>query len=196
MHLQCPYGCDNNDYTRGQTSGAALDIKKFLGTKVCPESGLGNNIVTQLECGFGCNDGIASMCDIRKRATMNKCRIVFQCLYQIGCKSVFQQNSHRPFPFYIAGMDRRSVASISNCNSSKSCLQVLQTVCQTKNCHYFACDCDVKTAFPGKSVGYTAKPACNLSQCPVVHVHHSSPCNSARIHFRRSAPVNRVFDKC
>src|SRR5699024_9821934 len=82
------------DRIGGKSSGWAGDIDEFFGTKIGPETGLGNHSIGQIQGSIGGDYRICTVCDVGKRATVNQRWGTGQSLHQIGSKGITQQDSH------------------------------------------------------------------------------------------------------
>ena len=89
MHFQSASGSYQHHGIGAQTRFAALDIKELLGAKISAKSGFGDHVVGEFERGSGCDNRVATVCDIGKRTAVDKRRVIFQGLHQVRHEGVF-----------------------------------------------------------------------------------------------------------
>ena len=137
MHFQRPHCGHHHCCRRRKTSRAALDVEEFFRTKVCAKAGFCYHIISEAQRRCGCNNGIAAMGDVRKRAAMHEGGRAFQRLHEVGLQRVFQQYGHGAGGADILRGDRLSVAGIGDDNSADALFEIIQITRQTEDRHHF-----------------------------------------------------------
>ena len=127
---------------------------------------------------------------------MNKGRVVFERLHQIGCYGILQQHRHRPGGFEIGGAHRFAPACLADDNVREAATQILQIGRKTENRHYFRSDNDVEAVLARKAIGDPAERRDDRTQRAVVHVDAAPPSDPARINVEFVAPIDVVVDHC
>ena len=79
---------------RREPGFAALNIEEFLCAQVSTKSGLRHHVITKLQSGCCGDHRITAVGNIGKWTAMNKGRVIFQSLYQVGLHRIFQQDGH------------------------------------------------------------------------------------------------------
>ena len=86
---------------------AALDVEEFLRAEIGAEPRLGDDIVGELERGFGRHDRIAAVRDIGERAAMDQRRRAFERLDEIGLDRLLEQGRHGALRLQLGRRHRR-----------------------------------------------------------------------------------------
>jgi len=95
MHLERSHR-GHQHYAVGNEPGvAALDVHEFLHAHVCAEARFCDNIVGQLECNLVRDNGGVAVSDICERTGMDKGRLSFERLHQVGHDRVLHQDGCR-----------------------------------------------------------------------------------------------------
>ena len=89
---------------------AAFDVEELLRAEVGAETGLGDDIVGELERGSRRDDRIAAMRDVGERAAVDERRRALEGLHEIGLHRVLEQRRHRALGLEVARRDRALVA--------------------------------------------------------------------------------------
>ena len=113
VHFQSLQGSHQDGQIGLQTGLATFNIQELFSTQICTEAGLRNHIITIGKRHLGSNDRIATMGNISKRTTMDKCRRIFTRLHQIGIDRILQQNGNGTANTHILHIERLIVQSIS-----------------------------------------------------------------------------------
>ena len=71
--FQCTDGCDQYYGIGSKSCLTALDVEEFLCPQVCAEAGFCDAIVRHLHGCFGGSDGVTSVGDVGKRASVYQC---------------------------------------------------------------------------------------------------------------------------
>ena len=120
MHFERANGCHNYRGIRGKPRGAALNVKELLGAHVGAESRLGHHDLTCGECSAIGNDGVVSVGDVCKWASVHKRRTTLECLQEIWLDGIAQQRSHGSSDFQIFCRDGFAVSSFGNHNATEA----------------------------------------------------------------------------
>ncbi len=126
MHLERANGSDDDGGAGVQPGQAAFDVEELFRPQIGAESGLGDHIIGQPQRRSRRHHRITTVGDVGERATVDKGRVVFQGLDQIGLQGFLQQHRHRPGRLYVDGVDRFALAGIANNNPPDPFLQVGQ----------------------------------------------------------------------
>ena len=194
IHLHRTDSGDKDDRAWRNTGFAALDVHEFLGTKVGAETGLGHDIVGQLQCRLGRDHGITAMRDIGERAAMHKGRIVLESLHKVRLHRLCQQHGHRAVGLDVAAEYRRTVAPVGDNDITKTLLQVFDVGGEAEDCHDLGCDGDVEAGLTREAVGYAAKAGDDVTKRAVIHIDDAAPDNAALVDAELVAPVDVVVD--
>ena len=192
IHLERAYGRDDHRGVRGETGLAAFDVQELLGAQIGTKTGLGDHVVRELERGLGRDHRVAAMGDVAERPAMDECRVVLERLHQVGQHRLFQKHRHGTVGLEVAGVDRRTVATIGDDDPAEPSLQILQILGQAQDRHDLGRDRDVEPGLPGKAVGDPAERGHDVAQRPVVHVDHPAPDHPANVDVELVAPVDVV----
>ena len=131
VHLHRAYRGNQHNRLWRNTGLAALDVHELFGSEIGTKASFGHHIIGQFQCRFGGHHRIAAMRNIGKRPTMYKSRIIFKRLHNIRLHSLLQQNGHRPVSFDVAGIDRRTIATVSHNDIAQTFFKISQIVRQT-----------------------------------------------------------------
>ena len=74
---------------------AALDVQKFLSTKVGTEACLGDYIVSQLQAQLGGNGAVAAVRNVGERTAVDDGGVVLQRLDKVRVERILQKCGHR-----------------------------------------------------------------------------------------------------
>ena len=95
IHLKGTKSCDNNNCIWRCWQVWCLDIKEFLGTKICTKTSFSNCVISQVKGCCRCQDRVTPVSNIGKWTTVNKGRCSVNCLNQIWLNSILQtKNGH------------------------------------------------------------------------------------------------------
>ena len=94
MHFERTNSCDNNNCVGRKACHSALDIEKFLCAEISTEACLGDSVIAHFESHFCCHNGVASVCDVGKRTSVNKCGCTLQRLNKVRLYCVFEKCGH------------------------------------------------------------------------------------------------------
>ena len=176
-----------------QIGKSALKVQEFFGSKICAESGFCYHIISQVE---GCGSrqyAVAAMSDIGKGSAMNKCRNMFQSLYQIWLNGILEQSSHSPFRMDIRCCYRFAIISIGYNNAAKPFLQIGYACSQTEYGHNFRGYRNIKAAFSGNPVSLSTKAYNNVTKCTVIHIHDMIPYHLTRINVQHISLFDMII---
>ena len=96
VHFQRTDGHDQNDRCGRKTRCAALYVEKLFRTEVCAEARLRDGIVAEGECGLGCDNAVAAVCDICKGSAVDDGGRPLKRLDEVGLYCVLQKRRHCP----------------------------------------------------------------------------------------------------
>ena len=94
VHLKSLRSGDDDCQFRLQSALAAFDVEELFCSEVCTKASLCDDIFTIGHCCTRGNDGVASMCNVGERSSVNECRSVFCCLYEVGIDGITQQYAY------------------------------------------------------------------------------------------------------
>ena len=152
IHLKGTKGCDNNYCIWRSWQVWCLDIKEFLGTKVCTKTSFSNCVISQVKGCACCQDWITSMSNIGKWTTMYKGRCSVNCLNQVWLNRILQNQSQGTLNLQITYRNRRTVIAITDNDISQTAFQVLNVRCQAKNGHDFGSNGNIKAILTWNTV--------------------------------------------
>ena len=194
IHLHRADSGDKDDRARRDAGLAALDVHEFLGAKVGAETGLGHDIIGQLQRRLGRDHGITAMRDVGERAAMHEGRIVLEGLHQIRLHRLCQQHGHRAVGLDVAAEYRRTVAAVGDNDIAETLLQVLDVVGEAEDCHHLGRDGDVEAGLTREAVGHATKACDDVTKRAVVHINDAAPGDAALVDTELVAPVDMVVD--
>ena len=194
IHLHRADSGDKDDRAWRDAGLAALDVHEFLGSEVSAETGLGHNIVGQLQRRLGRDHGITAMRDIGERAAMHEGRIVLEGLHEVRLHRLCQQHGHRAVGLDIAAEYRRTVTAVGNNDIAKTLLQIFDVGGEAENCHHLGRDGDVEAGLTREAVGYAAKAGDDVTKRAVIHIDNTAPGDAALVDVELVAPVDMVVD--
>ena len=93
IHLKGTKGCNNNYCIWRCWQVWCLNIKEFLGTKVCTKTSFCDCIISQVKGCCSCQDRVTSVSNIGKWTTMYKGRRTINCLNQVWLNRILQNQS-------------------------------------------------------------------------------------------------------
>ena len=186
-----------NDHHRigPQPALAALDVDELLGAQVRPKTGLGDDVVGQLEAGLGGNHRVAAMGDVGEGPAVQDGRVVLQGLHQVGLEGVLQQHGHRAVRFQLARGHRLAGQAVADDDVAQALLQVLHRGGQAENRHHLGGHHDVEAVLAREAVGRATEGDRHIAQSAVVHVDHPPPGDAAHIDAQLIAVVDVVVDQ-
>ena len=193
--FQRPYCRYDNDCRRPESRHSALDIDELLSSEVCRKASFRYRIIRKLQGHLSSYGRVASVCDIRKRSSVDKCRSSFQCLDQIRFQRVLQKSCHGAFRLEVVSRYRLTVIVVADDDLGKPLLQIIDICRQAKNRHYFGCYCDFEAVFPWNALNSSAQTAYDVTQLSVVHVDGSLPCDLLRVDSQCIALLNVVVNE-
>ncbi len=195
MHLES-LGCDHDDrkfWT--QSALATFDIEKFFRSQVCTKAGLRDHIVTVGHGHFGCQHRVTSVCDIGKRATVDKCRCIFGGLHQVGMDGIFHQYGDGTCHTQVFHRKRLSIPFIAQQNVLDSAAQVIFIFRQAKDGHQLRCCRDIESGLLWHAIS-RSKSGDNVTQAPVVHIQYPLPEDLLNIIGRTLYPKDIIVEQC
>ena len=195
MHFQRSRGRHQHHRVGTQARFAALDIEKFLGAEIGSKTGFGDDVVGQLERGFGGDHRVAAVRDIGERAAVDEGGVIFQRLHQVRHEGILQQYRHRARRVDVARQHRLLVARVADHDVADTATQVVEVGGETEDCHDFRGHGDVEAALARGAVAGSAEADGDIAQGAVVHVHDALPGNAARIDTRLVFPLHVVIDQ-
>ena len=175
VHLQTLSCGNENGECRLQSALAALNIIEFLRSKVCTESGFGDDIVAigkSKSCG---KHTIASVGNVSKRTSVNQCGRILCGLHQVGVQRILQQHADGSGHTHVLHTERLAVNGCSQQDVFNAAAKVVSISGQTQNGHYLTGRSDVESAFHHHTVGLGAQSGNNLAKVAVIHVEYSLP---------------------
>ena len=120
------------------------------------------------------------MRDVGKRPAVHKGRGTGDGLHQIGPHRIEKQRRHRADSADIGRGDRGAAFVAADANARQPRLKVGDAIGKAQDRHDFRGDGDVEAGLARRGIA-GAYSHDNLSQRPVVHVHHPSPQNVAAV---------------
>ncbi len=126
--LERTHGRDQHDNVGPQAGFAALDVDELFGAEVGAETGLGDDIVGQLQRGARGDHRVAAVCDVGERPAVDERRVVLQRLHQVRLDRVAQQRRHRTLRLKLARDDRLLIARVADDDAADALLQIAQIV--------------------------------------------------------------------
>ena len=134
------------------------------------------------------------MRDVGERAAMNKGRVVFQRLHQVGLQRLRQQHRHRAVGLDVAAVDRRAVAPIGDDDVAKTLLKIFKIGRKAQDGHDLGRHGDVEAGLAREAVRYAAEAGHDIAERAVVHVDDAAPGHAALVDFQLIAPIDVVVD--
>ena len=177
-----------------QPGRAALDVQELLGAQVGAETGLGDDVVSQLQAQLGGDDAVAAVGNVGERAAVDDGGVVLQRLHQVGVKGVLQQGGHGTGRADLAGGDGLAIVGVGADDAGQPLFQVVQVGGQAEHGHDLAGDGDVKAVLPRGAVDLAAQAVHDEPQLAVVHVHAAFPGDAAGVDVERVALLDGVVD--
>ena len=185
----------NQHHSGGMQPGrAALDVQELLGAQVGAETGLGDDVVGQLQAQLGGDDAVAAVGNVSERAAVDDGGVVLQRLHQVGVKGVLQQGGHGTGRADLAGGDGLAIVGVGADDAGQPLFQVVQVGGQAEHSHDLAGDGDVKAVLPRGAVDLAAQAVHDEPQLAVVHVHAAFPGDAAGVDVERVALLDGVVD--
>ena len=181
MHIERPHRGDDNGHIRLQPCVAVDDVEELLRTQVRGEAALSDHVIGQLQSRSGGDDGIVAMGDVGKGSAVDKARLAFQGLHQVGLDCILQKDGHRPMDVQIPGEHRAAVVVVGHEHPAQPLLQVVDVLGQAQDSHDLRGDGDVKAALHREAVAFAAKAHHDVAQLPIVHVHDPAPEDLLRV---------------
>ncbi len=94
MHLERAHRRHHHRRIGLEPGLAAFDVEEFFGAQISAEPGLGHDEIGELERCRRRDHRVAAMSDIAERAAMDKSRVIFQRLHEVGRERVLEQSRH------------------------------------------------------------------------------------------------------
>ena len=177
VHFQSLCSSHNHSQTWLDAAFTAFDVIEFLCSEISTETGFRHYVISEGHCHFCSKYGVASVCDIRKRAAMHEgCRI-FRCLHQIGMDGIFQQHGYGTGHTEVFYRKRLTVISESEEDVFDASAEVFHVTGQTKDSHDFRSGSDVESRLHGDAVRLGSQSGDNVTQRTVVHIENPAPKN-------------------
>ena len=193
--LQRAHRRDDDRRARLQAGLAALDVDELLGAEVRAETGLGHDVVGELQRALRRDHGVAAVRDVRERTAVQEGRIVLERLHEVGLEGVLEEHRHRTVGLEIARADRRLVARVADHDVAEPLLEIRQRRREAEDRHHLGRDDDVETVLAGEAVRGAAECHDRVAQRAVVHVEHPLPRDAARVDAQLVAVVDVVVDQ-
>ena len=124
VRLQCSNCCHQYCSIGNHARNSALDIEKSFSTHVCTKAGLCNQIVTEMNSQFVCNDRRVPSCNVSEWSRMNKRWGVFQRLHQVWFDGISQNDSHCTSATNLLCSHSNLFVCVSHNDASKTRTQV------------------------------------------------------------------------
>ncbi len=150
-----------------------LMSKNFSAPRSAPKTGLGHDIIGELQRRLGGHHRVAAMGDVGEGAAVHEGRIVFQRLHQVGHQRVLEQHGHGARRLDVLGQHLALVALGRHHDLAHAALEILDRGRQAEDGHDLGGHRDVEARLAREAVGHAAQRADDLAQRPVVHVHHA-----------------------
>ncbi len=190
--FQRAHGRDDHRGVRFQAALAALDVDELLGPEIGAESGLGNDVIGELEGALRGDHRVASVRDVRERPAVDERGIVLERLHQVGLERVLQEHRHRPVRLEVLRADRLLIACVADHNVAQAFLEILQRGGEAEDGHHLGGHHDVEAVLARIPVGRPAERNHDVAQRTIVHVEHALPLDPACIDAERVAVVDVV----
>lgn len=194
VHLQGPYGGDDDDGVGLEAGQAALDVEELLGAQVGGEARLGDEVVGQFEAVLGGHDAVAAVGDVGEGAAVDEGRNAFEGLDEVGLEGVLEEHGHGPLSAQIAGRDGPVVVGVGDDDPGQAFLQIGDARGETEDGHDLRGDGDVEAVLPGHALGLASQADDDVAEGPVVHVHDAAQDDAAGVDVELVALLERVVD--
>ena len=189
MPLERLGGSDKHNGRRREAGGAALDVDEFFCAQITAEAGLRDGPVTQGHGSLRGNDRVAAVSDVGKGAAVNKGKIAFERLHEVGLHGFKKQRheSARSAQFFAG--ESGAVALDADHQTIDAGAQIVKVGCQAEHCHQFTGYRDVKTGFRRNAVCRAAETGDNVAKHAVIDVEHAAPNDGLQIDLALMAGV-------
>ena len=141
-----------------------------------------------------CQDRVASVSDIGKRAAVNEGRNMFECLYQVWLQCILHQCGHSALCMNVACSNRFIVIGIADNDSCKSFFHVMDRICQAEDSHNFGSDGNIEAAFSWHAVCMAAETYNDMTENTVIHIHDAIPYNASGINVEFISLLDVIVD--
>ena len=126
---------------------------------------------------------------------MNQRRRMLDGLHQIRPDGILEKRCHGPIDLEISRTDGLAVVGVADHDIAQSAFQIREPITEAKTSHHLGGHADLEGLLPGHGVGHSPEPHHEIAQCPIVHVHHSGPGDSARVDIQAVPMVNMIIDR-
>lgn len=173
--LQSLGGGDENDGSRLESGGAALDVEELFRAEVGAEACFSDGVVAEGEGGLGCNDGVAAVGDVCERSAVDECEVAFNGLDEVRLHCVLEKNEQGAGCAEFLDGVGAAVALDAEDDSVEASAEVLHVGGKAEDGHEFAGGGDVEAGFSRNAVGGAAEAGNDVAEHAVVAVHDAAP---------------------
>ena len=136
------------------------------------------------------------MSDVGKRTAVDKGRISFERLGDIGQEGLAQQQGHGTCSTDVAGLDGMAFRGRADHDFTETSTKVGIVGCEDKNGHHFTGRRDVKSVLTYVAVRWTSHADDHGAEGAVVHVDDSGPRDARGVEFCLVAVFDVVVNEC
>ncbi|MPN34629.1 hypothetical protein SDC9_182123 [bioreactor metagenome] len=126
VHLQRAHGRYDHDCIRALAQLRNFDVHELLSTQVSSETSFRDDVISQFQGRFGCQDAVAAMRNVGERSAMHKCRSMVERLDQVRLQSILHQQSQCAFHFQVSDCDWHAIECIADDDIADAVLQIRQ----------------------------------------------------------------------
>ncbi|KAH3661211.1 hypothetical protein OGAPHI_006618 [Ogataea philodendri] len=199
VQLQGSGGGHQHHHVWLQARGAALDVEEPLSAHSEVETGLGDNETLGSRIGSRVrahefqgqsvgDDRRRTDRDVGERTRVHKHRRSLERLHQVWLDCVLQESGNGARTANVFCRNRLARLAGSNHNSARTGSQVLQVLGQRQNGHDLRGNGDVEPGLTHKALLCRSLTNGDLSQKPVVHVHHALDLDGGRVDVESGEP--------
>ena len=178
----------------GDAGIAALDIQELLGTQICTEACLRDDVIGQREAELGGHDAVAAVGNVGKGAAVDDGGVVFQRLNEVRVKGILEQRGHGTGGTDVASRDGLAFVGVGADDLRQPLLQVGDAGGQAEDRHDLAGNGDIKAVLTGGTVHLAAQTIHDEAELAVVHIHAALPGDAAGIDVQGVALLDAVVD--
>ena len=122
--------------------------------------------------------------------------IVLQGLHEVRREGILEQHRHRAISLQVPRGDRLPRTGLSHDDVAETALEIPEIRGQTEDRHDLGGNGDVEAVTARKSVADAAERTDDVTQRPIVHVHHAPPGYAPGIQTEHVALMDVIVEQC
>ena len=188
---QRSHGRDEHDRARGDRPDPADDVEELLHAHVRAETGLGDDVVAELQADEVGDERRVPVGDVRERPAVDERRLALERLDEVRLDRVLEENGHCPGRLQLLGRDRLALPGVGDRDRTEPLAQVEEVAGDGGDRHHLGGGGDVEAGLADVAVRASAEADDDAAERAVVHVHAAAPTDGQRVDPER-VPVQDV----